>query len=277
MYSEKSLFLIGGDKVETLLKNKEAWNSTTFQAWVNRFGTPDQAANKLKSAPNKGVGRLMKYFEEDVASQKIINLLGSNGIKAVSLALLGHDVTVVDFSAENECYAKELSRESGVEIRYILSDVLQLPEEELSLDYDTVLMENGVLHYFQDLEPLFEVVSKLLRKGGRLVLQDFHPVSTKLITSSGTTANIRKHKVTGDYFDTAIIEKEVSYSKYLQTDTRSETTNKVLLRNWTLGEIVTSIASQGMYIRILEEQPNLSSDVFDKGIPKTFTIIAERI
>jgi 2-polyprenyl-3-methyl-5-hydroxy-6-metoxy-1,4-benzoquinol methylase len=263
--------------VETLPANKEAWNSNTYQAWVNRFGTPDKAANKLKSDPIKGVGRLMKYFEDDVENTKIINLLGSNGMKAVSLALLGHEVTVVDFSAENEYYAMELARESGVEIRYILSDVLQLPEEELCSEYDTVLMENGILHYFQDLEPLFLVVSKLLRKGGRLVLQDFHPVSTKLITSKGTTANIRKHKVTGDYFDTSLVEKEVSYSKYLQTGTSDGDTNKVLLRNWTLGEIVTSIASQGLYIRILEEQPNQSSDVFDKGIPKTFTIIAEKL
>jgi hypothetical protein len=49
------------------------------------------------------------------------------------------------------------------------------------------------------------------------------------------------------------------------------------LRNWTLGEIVTSVASEGLYIKILEELPNLSSDVFDKGIPKSFTIVAEKL
>lgn len=49
---------------------------------------------------------------------------------------------------------------------------------------------------------------------------------------------------------------------------------KVMLRNWTLGEIVSSVASESLYIKVLEELPNLSSD---KGIPKTFTMIAGKI
>lgn len=124
---------------------------------------------------------------------------------------------------------------------------------------------------------LFELVAKLLGKSGRLILQDFHPISTKLISSRGTTAKVRKHKVTGDYFDTSLEEKEVSHSKYLDEHDKKPETHKVYLRNWTLGEIVTGIAHEGLFIRQLEELPNQSSDVFDKGIPKTFTVIAEKL
>ena len=35
----------------------------------------------------------------------------------------------------------------------------------------------------------------MLKPGGRFVLHEFHPISTKLITSNG-----KKHKVTGNYF-----------------------------------------------------------------------------
>ncbi|BBH20156.1 hypothetical protein Back11_15010 [Paenibacillus baekrokdamisoli] len=108
------------------------------------------------------------------------------------------------------------------------------------------------------------------------MLQDFHPISTKLITSRGTTANIRKHKVTGDYFDTSLEEKEVAFSKFLPEGS-SCSKQSVFLRNWTLGEIITSIASEGLHIRTLEEIPNQSSDEFDKGIPKTFSITAEKM
>lgn len=87
------------------------------------------------------------------------------------------------------------------------------------------------------------------------------------------STKVRKHKVTGDYFDTGLKEKEVSYSKY---SSDSEDRQKVLLRLWTLGEIVTSIASAGLTIKGLDEEPNLSSDTFDKGIPKTFTIVAKK-
>ncbi|UVI29675.1 class I SAM-dependent methyltransferase [Paenibacillus spongiae] len=256
-------------------QNQDSWNTgRAYQAWVNRFGSPSEAAKKLKEEPIKRIGKVIEYMG-DVNGKKIANLLGSNGNKAIALALLGANVTVVDFSSENKKYAMELADESGVQIQYILSDVLKLPIDLLTNDFDIVYMEHGILHYFQELRQLFRVVQALLRKGGLLVLQDFHPVTTKLITSKGTTANIRKHKVTGDYFDTTLEEKEVAFSKFL-TEVSNDV-QKVLLRNWTLGEIITSIASEGLYISTLEELPNQSSVVFDKGIPKTFIIIAEKI
>ncbi|WP_259391974.1 hypothetical protein [Paenibacillus thiaminolyticus] len=48
-----------------------------------------------------------------------------------------------------------------------------------------LLNMQGILHYFQEMGPLFDVVFRLLAQGGRLILQDFHPVSTKLISSRG--------------------------------------------------------------------------------------------
>lgn len=257
--------------------NLKAWNEGVYQSWLNRFGPPKEAAAKIKEDPARRIGTVVHHMGSSVQGKKIINLMGSNGNKAVALALLGAQVTVVDFSYENEKYALELAENAGVSIKYLVSDVLQIPEEELIGEYDIVFMEFGILHYFTDLHPLFRIVTRLLSKNGRLVLQDFHPVTTKLISSKGTTAKIRKHKVTGDYFDTTLQEKEVSHAKFLDNDEKNTTIHKVLLRNWTLGEIVTSIAAEGLCIKVLEELPNQSSDVFDKGIPKTFTIIAEKV
>lgn len=255
--------------------NNISWNTGAYEAWVKRFGTPKEAAKKLTEDPEKRIGNALKYMGS-VEGKKIANLLGSNGTKAVALSLMGADVTVVDYSSENEKYANELADASKIRLQYVLSDVLKLPSNLLSGDFDIVYMEHGILHYFIDLKALFNIVQALLRIGGTLVLQDFHPVTTKLISSRGTTANIRKHKVTGDYFDTTIEEKEISFSKFLPEGSIVDIP-KVLLRNWTLGEIVTSIAYEGLFIKVLEEQPNLSSDVFDKGIPKTFTIVAVKL
>lgn len=265
-----------GNVVESSAQNKKAWNSGTYESWVNRFGTPQEAVQKIKQDPIKRIGTAYKFMENNIEGKRVINLLGSNGNKAVALGLLGADVTVVDFSVENERYAMELAEQAGVKLKYIVSDVLELPLEDLSNQHDLVFMEFGILHYFTDLAPLFTLVYHLLDEGGMLVLQDFHPVSTKLITSRGTTANIRKHKVTGDYFDKALIEKDVSYSKYSESEQGDEADHKVYLRNWTLGEIVTAVASAGLTIQVLEELPNMSSEVFDKGIPKTFTVVAKK-
>lgn len=255
-------------------QNKSSWNSNAYQAWLNRFGTPESAAAKLKLDPAKRLGKLYPHFGTELSGKKVINLLGSNGIKAVALALLGAEVTIVDFSADNEKYASELAAAAGVSLRYVQEDVTKLPESELMSQYDYVLMENGVLHYFEDLNLICGIAATLLASGGKFVLQDFHPVSTKLITSAGTTANIRKHKVTGDYFDCSLKEKNVAYNKYLDEGKIAEPGEKVYLREWTLGEVITAVALSGLRIVSFEELPNLSSDTFDKGIPKSFIISA---
>lgn len=249
-------------------QNKTAWEKSPESAWHERFGSPESYAERIKKDPNallKPIG----YFFEDAKGKKILNLMGSNGNKAVALSLLGASVTVVDFSESNRNYALQLAEAAGVQIEYVVSDVLKAP---LSDDYDLAFAEMGILHYFEDLIPFFTVIKEALKPGGRALIRDFHPISTKLISSRGSTAKVRKHKVDGDYFDKCLIEKNVAYGKFLEEGEGE----KVYLRLWTLGEIITAAADTGLRVVSLEEAPNLSSDVFDKGIPKTFVLILER-
>ncbi|WP_150271677.1 class I SAM-dependent methyltransferase [Paenibacillus tepidiphilus] len=257
--------------------SEELWNEDTYAAWVARFGTPAEAAAKLAQHPAGRLFPLNDYFG-DVQGRRVMNLMGSSGMKAVALALLGAKVTVADFSEANARYAEELAREAGVELTYVVSDVLQLPDTVERGTYELVFAEMGIVHYFTDLERFMRIAAELLAPGGTFVLRDFHPVTTKLISSKGSTAKVRKHKVSGDYFDTALEEKQVSYSKYLPSDSAgagdSARHSVVYWRRWTLGEIVTAAARAGLIIRELVEEPNLSSEVYDKGIPKTFTLAA---
>lgn len=186
--------------------SEELWNEDTYTAWVARFGTPSEASAKLIKEPSAKLYPLSSYFG-DVQGKKMMNLMGSNGMKAVALSLLGADVTVADFSEANARYAADLAQEAGVQLNYIVSDVLKLPDHVLDGSYDIVFAELGIVHYFTDLAPFMETVHHLLSPGGIFVLRDFHPVTTKLISSKGSTAKVRKHKVSGDYFDTTLEEK----------------------------------------------------------------------
>ncbi|NGZ74622.1 class I SAM-dependent methyltransferase [Saccharibacillus alkalitolerans] len=250
--------------------NEEAWNRETYEAWVQRFGAPETAAEKVAKQPWKPLSVLGEAIGSP-EGKRIMNLMGSNGSKAVALALLGASVTVVDFSPGNRRYALDLAEAAGVPLEYIVSDVLTLDTRTLDNSFDVVVAEMGILHYFTDLAPFMNLARGLLVQGGRFVLRDFHPVSTKLISSRGTTAKIRKHKVDGDYFDTSLEEQEASFAKYAEGEPP-----KVLLRRWNLGEIVTAAAQAGLTISSLAEEPNLSGDSFDKGIPKTFTLISHK-
>ena len=252
--------------------NYEAWAGDTYSAWVSRFGTPKEAVVKLRKNPTVVLDPIRGHFG-DVAGKHIVNIMGSNGIKALALAMLGADVTIIDYSAGNARYAAELAAQAFLEIGYIISDILSVPMDGLAERFDIAFAELGVVHYFVDLSPFMAVVYRLLTRGGRFVLRDFHPISTKLITSRGSTAKVRKHKITGDYFDTSLEERPVSYAKHLDRDT-TEAIPHVLWRKWTLGEIVTAVASTGLRISVLEEEPNPSG--FDGLFPKTFTLVAEK-
>ncbi|WLD93270.1 class I SAM-dependent methyltransferase [Alkalihalobacillus sp. AL-G] len=245
-------------------QNESAWNQNNYQALINRYGTPDQVAEKIKRNPEARIGAFYSYMDP-VEGKRIAHLMGSNGIKAAGLSLLGAEVTVVDFSQENAAYAGEVADATGITIDYIVSDVLSLEAEG---DFDIVLMELGVLHYFIDLKPLMQKITSLLRPGGKFVLHEFHPISTKLITSNG-----KKHKVTGNYFDPTIQSRQVAFTKYASNGDTPIT--NVLQRKWTLGELITAVAAEGLAIKVLEEEPNQKTHDF--GLPKTFTLVAQKI
>ncbi|BCL78421.1 class I SAM-dependent methyltransferase [Ktedonobacteria bacterium brp13] len=245
--------------------NQQVWNQDTYDAWLQRHGKPEDIAARLRKDPLNRLSSLAKYGTA-YSGKKVINLLGSHGLKAIALALLDANVTIVDIAQENAQYAREVAQAAGVTIRYIVSDVLSLPQAEQDGSYDLVFMEMGILHYFVNLEPLAHLVHQLLQSGGQLILQDFHPISTKLITSKG-----KKHKVSGNYFDPTLITSNVAFSKHLTGQQQSED-RYVYEREWTLGEIVTAFAQAGLIIDSLEEEPNMKRD--DIGLPKTFTLVA---
>jgi 2-polyprenyl-3-methyl-5-hydroxy-6-metoxy-1,4-benzoquinol methylase len=252
--------------------NQNSWNSDSYTAWIERFGTPEEIAVKIKSNPIKMLSSLKDLFG-DVKDKKILNIMGSNGIKGVALAVLGADVTIVDFSEENKKYALEVAESAKVKINYIQSDILKLKSHIDLSTFNIVFAEMGILHYFTNLGPFMSVVFDVLQENGIFILKDFHPISTKLISYRGSTAKVRKYKVSGDYFDESLEKVEVAFSKHLQVN---DDIHYVYIRKWTLGEIITAIAESGLILCSLKEEPNQSSDIFDKGIPKTFTVVSRK-
>ncbi|MFK7696771.1 class I SAM-dependent methyltransferase [Paenibacillus sp. HJGM_3] len=245
--------------------NKMAWETRAYQAWVREFGTPDELAVKLKADHKHHLRHWLKYIGNP-SGKRVLNLLGSHGRKAIALALLGADATVVDISEENRLYAMQTAAACGVHIHYICSDVLNIPEEEDLGVFDIVLMEFGVLHYFSDLSSIFSVVRRKLGKEGRFILTDFHPFARTWMK----TNNLKDPS--GNYFDDRIKEGEVAFAKLLPEEVRSEC-RKVLVKSWTVGDIISAIGTEGFVIRTFEEIPGST----DPRFPEFYTLIADRI
>jgi 2-polyprenyl-3-methyl-5-hydroxy-6-metoxy-1,4-benzoquinol methylase len=249
-------------KPEPLVEqNRAAWNAGRYEAWSQALGTPAEEAARLVADPAFKLRRLLPYLGPDlgdIAGRRFCNVQGSHGRVAVALALLGGEATVLDFAEENRRYALELAAAAGVAIDYRLGDVIEAGALGLDGSFDWLVMELGILHYHLDLERFFRVMAALLKPGGRLLLEEFHPVERKLFFEGGPA----------DYFQAeprvGVVPNPTGSSEVLGTCT---------LRNWTLGEIVTAAIAAGLRIDRLGESPGW---IAPPTIPGIFTLLATR-
>jgi len=246
--------------------NRKAWSYRAYEWWERKSGTPREAAEAMKRNPRHCLRRHIDDFGE-IEGKRIANLLGSNGRKAIPLALLGAVVTVIDISPENRRYALETAKEAGVEIDFIASDLFELDRSDLNGTFDIVYLEGGILHYFSDLARFAQIAAELLKTGGRLILNDFHPLRRMLRSrEDGTIA------VDGDYFDRELREGTVAYRNEFP-DGDQDDFPPVLIRSWTLGDIVTGIAGAGLVVERLTEEPGYDGQ---PTVPGLFTLIAHK-
>ena len=224
--------------------NREIWNQDRYQAWLDRFGSIEQEAKRIMDDPRKRIKILADYTGE-VKGKRVLNLLGSNGTKAISIALMGaSEVTVVDIAPENARFGMDLAKACNVEITYIVSDVMDVKVEELG-QFDLIFIEMGVLHYIYNIEELFRIVNSLLCNGGRFVLREYHPVIWKLLKAVDG-----QYIASGNYFEQEVIGDDMK------------------LRRWTLGEVITSIVNAKLTINALYEESGEIQRWIFKDFPK---------
>lgn len=254
-------------------RNKVGWNQSAYEAWVTRHGSPKDYAEHLKEDPSKKVNYYLNEIGE-VNGKRVLNLLGSKGNKAVCFALLGADVTVVDISIENKRYAMELAEAAGVSLNYIVNDVLELADEKMS-PFDIVILEMGVLHYFVDLQPLFQMVSKLLNETGIFIVRDYHPIVAKTLRIKNGEAVLES-----DYFSNRYVEVDVAYSALLPKPMKNKL-EKNIIRQWMLSEVVNALINSDLKIRKMREDkgvhwafPEGTPEGIADRLPGTFTICA---
>ena len=240
-------------------KNRIAWEAQSYQAWVYAYGAPEQAALTLLRDPTRKLKKILPHLPNP-KGERIANPLGSHGRIAVSLALLGASVSVFDISATNKRYAIELAQAAKVDLDYVVGDFLQTPSR-YDRQFDRVVMELGVLHYFSHLDSFVSRTFRLLKPGGTVILNDFHPLLKKAIIVSDNGVEL-----IGDYFSTDVERANTPYEIFLKDQAIPE----CLIRRWNLGEIVTAFANNGFRVNKLIEEAGKQI----AQLPDTFTLVA---
>ncbi len=219
----------------------------------------------------------------DVSGKSLLHLQCHFGLDTLSWARLGARVTGADFSDKAIALACSLSRELGIEVNFICSNIYDLPET-LHGEFDIVFTSYGVLCWLPDLKKWAQVISHFLKPGGLFYVVEGHPFMTifddsknatelKIIRSYFHTLEPEGYKPEGSY---AVRNIKVSHKGY----------------EWThsLGDIINALIDTGLNIEFLHEfpvccfqaQPFMKQDeagwwrVKGNNIPLTFSLKATK-
>lgn len=104
------------------------------------------------------------------------------GFIAIQLAkLTGKKIKAVDLAPNMLKKANELAAKESVQIETIEADCCRLPFEDASIDLVT---SNSLIHMFEDVLPFFVELKRVVRPGGKALIQDFRrntwPIALKL-------------------------------------------------------------------------------------------------
>ncbi|SDW03193.1 bifunctional 2-polyprenyl-6-hydroxyphenol methylase/3-demethylubiquinol 3-O-methyltransferase UbiG [Paenibacillus sp. CF384] len=147
--------------------NRSHWNARTAVNAV-RYDIEGFKAGKTSLGPIE--------LEElgDVSGKSLLHLQCHFGLDTLSWARLGAQVTGVDFSEDAISLAERLTVETGLDARFLCTDIYELP---LVLDeqFDIVYTSGGVLFWLADLDKWAKIVARFLKPGGVFYLQEEHP------------------------------------------------------------------------------------------------------
>lgn len=111
----------------------------------------------------------------DIKGKSILHLQCHFGQDTISLARLGAKVTGIDLSDKAIDYAKMMSKELGIDAKFICSDIYELPNI-LDEKFDIVFTSYGVIGWLPDMERWAKVISHYLKPRGHFIMVEFHPV-----------------------------------------------------------------------------------------------------
>ena len=149
--------------------NRAHWdNATDIHARGNVYGIDNFKAGECR------LHRVEVEELGDVRGKSLLHLQCHFGIDTLSWARRGAKVTGIDFSSKGIELARSLARDTGIDARFIESDLYKLPDQ-LSEQFDVVFTSYGVLCWLPDISGWAQIVARYLKPGGTFYIVDAHP------------------------------------------------------------------------------------------------------
>lgn len=184
----------------------------------------------------------------DVAGKSLLHLQCHFGMDTLSWARLGASVTGVDLSEQAIALAQSLSRELGLEARFLCANVYDLPAV-LADQFDMVYTGVGAICWLPDITRWAEIVAHFLKPGGTFYIRDAHPV----LQACESTPATQEWKLIYPYFQGPEPLKFAGDGDYADPEARVSSASYEWIH--PLGSIVTALIQAGLTLEFLHEFP----------------------
>ena len=224
--------------------NLESWNEVAPLHMEINSELQESVKKSGFNNLNKGVMTILDGLS--VAGKSCVQICCNNGIDLLSVKKLGaHYCLGIDGADEFIQQARIFSKNAGVDnIDFVTHNVYSIPET-YSGQFDIGLITVGVLSWMPDLEGFFYSVSKLLKPGGYLVLEDLHPVL--LMYEEGEPSYLN-----ASYFETEPYKEEHGLDYF--TGTKYDAKPNYSFQH-TFSYILMSAIKAGLVLKSMEETP----------------------
>ena len=184
----------------------------------------------------------------DVRDKKLLHLQCHFGLDTLSWAKEGAIVTGVDFSPKAIELAKKLAEMTGIEGKFIESNIYDLPKL-LNEKFDIVYTSIGVLCWLQDLEKWAEIVAHFIKPGGIFYIAELHPFAMVFDEEHEEELTLKYN-----YFhDDKPMEFEVE-GTYAVPDAKIDQ-DKSYEWIYSLSDVINNLIKAGLTIEYLNEFP----------------------
>jgi len=237
--------------------NRLSWNAATA---AHNSHKVDQA----RFFRNGGTTLFPEELEllGDLQGKSLVHLQCNAGQDTISLAALGAEVVGVDISDEAIDFARQLSAASGIKAQFERADVFDwLAAAPGRFEpFDIVFSSYGALIWLSDLAPWAAGLAQLLKPGGRLVVQEFHPFSmvfdddwSHRYAYFGHGQAITWEDGVGDYV--AMSGPSLAPSGYDEGLTDFENPHRCHEFTYSIAELLTAVLEAGLVVETFREYP----------------------
>ena len=225
--------------------NRALWNEKTKHHIVSAFYDVEGFIAGKTSLKDPELALL-----GDVRGLSILHLQCHFGQDSLSLARMGAQVVGTDIADDAIAYAIELAHKINVTTKFVRADTYFVPDL-IQEKFDIVFTSYGVIGWLPDMQLWAQVISKMLKPGGKLVFVEFHPV-VWMFDNNFT-------KIQYSYFNTGPIIETLK-GTYANKDANMEM--KEIGWNHSMSEVIQSLIDANLRIEILKEYDYVEYDCF---------------